>query len=123
LADHQLGFGQLLRTLREERRLPLRTVAHAADMDSTLLSKIELALRLPTEEQTLALAKFFGADAIEFESLRIAEKFLQDNGHNREAAALALARIQESRITAPVNKKRVHVNYRVKPVHKPKKRR
>ena len=65
-------------------------------MESALLSKIELGLRLPTHEQTAALARFFEADANELESMRMAEKFLSDNGHNPAAAALAAARIRES---------------------------
>lgn len=75
--------------------MPLWKVAHAAEMDSTGLSKIELGQRLPTREQTAAFAKFFGVSSTELESMRMAEKFLSDNGHNPEAAALALARIHE----------------------------
>ena len=90
----RLGFS--LRALREEESLPLWKVAHAAQMDSTLLSKIELGQRLPTREQTAALAKFFRADVTELESMRMAEKFLSDNGHNPAAAALAVTRIRES---------------------------
>jgi transcriptional regulator with XRE-family HTH domain len=82
--------------LREEKSLPLWKVAHVAEMDSTGLSKIELGQRLPTPEQTAALAKFFGVALTELESMRMAEKFLRDNGHNPEAAALAGARIRES---------------------------
>ena len=64
-------------------------------MDSTQLSKIELGQRLPTQEQTAALASFFGADLNDLESMRMAEKFHSDNGHNPAAAALAAARIHE----------------------------
>ncbi len=89
-------LGGALRHLREDRKLPLWKVAHAAEMDSTLLSKIELGQRLPTQEQTAALARFFGVATTELESMRMAEKFMNDNGHNPAAAALALARIRES---------------------------
>jgi hypothetical protein len=65
-------------------------------MDSTALSKVELGQRLPTQEQTAALARFFEADLNELESMRMAEKFHSDNGHNPAAAALAAARIYES---------------------------
>jgi transcriptional regulator with XRE-family HTH domain len=90
------GLGLSLRALREKGKLPLWKVAHAAEMDSTLLSKIERGQRLPTQEQTAALAKFFSVDVMEFESMRMAEKFLSDNGHNPAAAALAVTRIRES---------------------------
>ena len=89
-------LGLSLRALREKGNLPLWKVAHAARMDSTLLSKIELGQRLPTQEQTVALAKFFDVDATELESMRMAEKFLSDNSHNPAAAALAVARIHDS---------------------------
>ena len=85
----------MLRQLREDRQLPLWKVGHVAAMDSALLSKIELGQRLPTREQTAALAKFFGVRSTELESMRMAEKFLSDNGHDPEAAALALTRIHE----------------------------
>lgn len=65
-------------------------------MDSTLLSKIELGQRLPTQAQTTALAKFFRVDVTELQSMRIAEKFLSENDHNPAATALAVARIRES---------------------------
>ena len=83
-------------------------------MDSALLSKIELGLRLPTQEQTAALAKFFGVRATELESMRMAEKFIADNGHNPEAAALALARIRESAGEYRVKTKRATANKQAK---------
>jgi transcriptional regulator with XRE-family HTH domain len=89
-------LGPSLRALREKKGLPLWKVAHAAEMDSTLLSKIELGQRLPTSEQTALLARFFGVGETELESIRMAEKFLTDNGHNLAAAAIAAARIHES---------------------------
>ena len=74
-------------------------------MDSALLSKIELGLRRPTHEQTAALARYFEADVNELESMRMAEKFLSDNGHNPAAAALAAARIREGAIEYRVKRK------------------
>jgi transcriptional regulator with XRE-family HTH domain len=85
-----------LRELREARGLALWEVAHEARMDSTRLSKIELGQRLPTADQVAALAKFFGVNHTELESMRIAEKILTDHDHNSAAFALAAARIHES---------------------------
>ena len=73
-----LHFGEWLRQLRAEKELPLRTVAAAADMDQTHLSKIELGQRLPTEDQTAKLATFFGLDEMTTQARRIAEKFRQE---------------------------------------------
>ncbi|CAN5434985.1 hypothetical protein BH20VER3_BH20VER3_14700 [soil metagenome] len=115
-------LGEILRRAREERSLPLWKIAHTAEMDSTLLSRIERGQRLPTAAQTAALAKFFRVNADEWEGMRIAEKFLSDHGHNPAAAALALTRIQETAGSNFVNKKRVAVNYRTKAVQKSKKK-
>jgi len=68
-------LGEWLRQLRVERGLPLRAVADATDMDLAHLHKIELGQRLPTEDQTVKLAKFFKLDETETQARRIAEEF------------------------------------------------
>jgi transcriptional regulator with XRE-family HTH domain len=68
-------LGEWLRELREERELPLRAIAEEARMDLAHLHKIELGQRLPTEEQTTRLAKFFKLDETETQARRIAEEF------------------------------------------------
>jgi len=88
-------LGAWLRELRQDKDLPLRTVAAAAEMDSTLLSKIELGQRLPTESQAKALATFFGVPLDDFEAKRITARFWQENNSN-PAAAKAAAMIRES---------------------------
>jgi transcriptional regulator with XRE-family HTH domain len=79
-------FGEWLRQLREEKELPLRAVAAAAEMDQAHLSKIELGQRLPTPEQTAALAKFFRQNPTTMEARRIAEKFRLEHADNPAAA-------------------------------------
>ena len=74
-APRPARLGEWLRQLREQRGLPLREVADAARMDLAHLQKIELGQRLPTEEQTGRLAKFFKLDETETQARRIAEKF------------------------------------------------
>lgn len=71
-------FGDWLRELRLGKELPLRVVAEAAEMDLTHLQKIELGQRLPTEEQTKDLARFFGLNERETQARRIAERFRQE---------------------------------------------
>jgi transcriptional regulator with XRE-family HTH domain len=87
-------LGEWLRSLRAARQLPLRVVAAAAEMDSTLLSKIELNQRLPTSAQAMALAAFFKVPFKDFEARRIATKFWQDFGKSSAAPHAALL-IQE----------------------------
>ena len=74
-APRPVRLGEWLRRLREERDLALREVAEATGMDLAHLQKIELGQRLPTEEQTARLAKFFKLDETETQARRIAEKF------------------------------------------------
>jgi HTH-type transcriptional regulator, competence development regulator len=88
-------FGEWLRRLRVGKDLPLRAVAAAADMDVALLSKIELGQRLPTEEQTAKVAKFFGLSETETHARRMAEKFLQENHDNPKAAREAISILAE----------------------------
>ncbi|MEP7198116.1 MAG: helix-turn-helix transcriptional regulator [Saprospiraceae bacterium] len=53
------NLGDILRTLRESRELPLRIVAAFLDIDQAILSKIERGQRKPTREQVLKLADYF----------------------------------------------------------------
>ena len=74
-APRRVRLGDWLRQLREELDLALREVADAVGMDLAHLHKIELGQRLPTEEQTSRLARFFKLDETETQAQRIAEKF------------------------------------------------
>ena len=88
-------FGEWLRQLREERKLPLRAVAAAAEMDQAHLSKAELGQRLLTAAQVAAIAKFFKEDGTQMEARRIAEKFRMDHADN-PAALQALQILNDS---------------------------
>ena len=98
-------LGQWLRELRQDKALPLRVVAAAADMDTALLSKVELGQRLPTEKQTAALAAFFSVPLEEMAAKRIAEKFWIEHGTSTgaERAASLIKRTAGAR-----SKKRSH---------------
>jgi transcriptional regulator with XRE-family HTH domain len=95
--DIESALGPYLRHLREARDLALWQVAAAAEMDSTLLSKIERGHRFPTPEQAALLARFFNVPIGEMEGRRIMSKFWRDHGNN-PAVAEAVQKIQE---TAP----------------------
>jgi transcriptional regulator with XRE-family HTH domain len=77
----------MLRDLRISRGEKLRTVAAAADMDTSLLSKIELGQRFPT--------RHFGVPPTELDGVRMADEILKKLAENPAAAELALARIEE----------------------------
>lgn len=98
-------FGEWLRELRVERGLPLRAVAASLQIDVALVSKIELGQRLPTEEQSVRLAKFFGVSATELHARRIAAKFRQENGDNPKAAREAILMLAENAGIYPAGKR------------------
>ncbi|MDP2058905.1 MAG: helix-turn-helix transcriptional regulator, partial [Flavobacteriaceae bacterium] len=53
------SLGETIRKLREEKELPLRTVAAYLDIDQAILSKIERGQRNANREQVVKLAAFF----------------------------------------------------------------
>lgn len=53
------SLGDTIRKLREDKELPLRTVAAYLDIDQAILSKIERGYRKPAREQVVKLAKYF----------------------------------------------------------------
>ena len=84
-------LGDWLRAARRKKGEPLRVVAAAADMDTALLSKIELGQRLPTDEQSGKLARFLAVDEQELQARRIAEKFrMEFREHPAAPAAIML---------------------------------
>jgi transcriptional regulator with XRE-family HTH domain len=55
-------LSDIIRSLREQNGYLLRQVASEIQIDQALLSKIERNERLPTKEQVLRLAKFYGTN-------------------------------------------------------------
>jgi transcriptional regulator with XRE-family HTH domain len=53
------SLGETLRTLRENRQLPLRTVAAYLDIDPAIMSRIERSQRKASREQVVKLAGYF----------------------------------------------------------------
>ena len=52
-------FGDTVKKLREERNLPLREVAEALKIDTSMLGKIEKNNRKPTKQLIEKFAKYF----------------------------------------------------------------
>lgn len=52
-------FGEKVKKLREEKELPLREVAEALDIDTSMLGKIEKNNRKPTKLLIERIAKYF----------------------------------------------------------------
>lgn len=97
------SFGKRLRALRQEYGEPLRVVAAAIEVDSSLLSKIEHGERLPTEQQLEKLAKYFNVPLEDLAAQAIAEKIVTSYATN--ATTLQALKIAEARINAYMGKK------------------
>lgn len=77
------SFGEQIRTLREEKELPLRKVAAFLDIDTSLLGKIERNERQPSRELIKQIALFFKIDQKslirQFVSDQIAHKIIEED--------------------------------------------
>jgi transcriptional regulator with XRE-family HTH domain len=90
------SFGVNIRTLRLQQNVPLRVVAAAVEIDSTLLSRFELGDRFPTDEQIKRFAVYFQQPVDEFTAQVIADRILNSYGH--DAVMLKAANIVKERI-------------------------
>ena len=76
-------FGEVLRRLREEKKLPLRKVAAMLDIDPSTLSKIERGDRNATKEHIAVLAGLFQVDfsilMIDYLSDKISYELINEN--------------------------------------------
>lgn len=87
-------FGDLIRTLRQRRNLPLRVVATAVGIDSTLLSRLELGERFPTDEQLQRFADYFSLPAKELAAQVLADRIISTYGAD-DVTARAVAMVRE----------------------------
>jgi transcriptional regulator with XRE-family HTH domain len=55
-------FGDTIRKLREEKQLPLREVAEALNIDTSMLGKIEKNNRKPTKQLIEKISMFFNVN-------------------------------------------------------------
>jgi predicted nucleotidyltransferase len=90
------NFGETIRKLREDRALPLRTVAAYLDIDQAILSKIERGLRKSTRQQVTDLAVYFGVHVDELMTIWLADKVY--NELENEAMALEVLKVAEERV-------------------------
>ena len=88
-------FGDTIRAWRKQRGEPLRVVAAAVEIDSTLLSKIERGERLPTRTQLVKFAEYFNVPLDELAAQVIADKIVLDFGEHQGATLQALNIVRE----------------------------
>lgn len=75
------SFGEYIRRIREERNLPLRKVAAALDIDTSILSKIERNERRASTEMIPILSETLNKTEKEIELQFIQSAVLTDLGN------------------------------------------
>ena len=71
-------FGAYLKALREEKKIPQRKVAHAIDVDTSTLSKMELGERQISIGMIKPWAEALSADFRALQIKYISEKIIHD---------------------------------------------
>lgn len=100
------NLGETIRKLREEKELPLRTVAAFLDIDQAILSKIERGHRKPTREQVVKLAGYFKVNENDLLIAWLSDKVVYEVEDEEMALkALQMAEEKVKYITKNRNKK------------------
>lgn len=79
------SFGLLIRKLREDRALPLRTVSAFLEIDQAILSKIERGQRQANRALVVKLAEYFKVSPSELLVFWLADKLVYTLDHEEEA--------------------------------------
>lgn len=90
-------IGELIRTLREKERYPLRKVAAFLDIDQAILSKIERGQRRLSKEQVIKLADFFNYNEKELLIIYLSDRIIYEIGsedYAKEALKAAEEKIE-----------------------------
>jgi len=90
------SLGDIIRKLRGEKELPLRTVAAYLDIDQAILSRIERGQRKPTREKVVKLAKYFKVNEKELLVAWLSDKLVYEV--KNESMALKALRVAEDKV-------------------------
>ena len=90
------NLGETIRKLREEKELPLRTVAAFLDIDQAILSKIERGQRNASRELIVKLAAFFNVNESELLVSWLSDKLVYEVAD--EEVALKALQLAEEKI-------------------------
>lgn len=88
--------GQILRNAREKKGLLLREVAASAELDQSILSKIERGTRKPSKKQLFKIAKILGLNKEKLLIHYLSEKIAYEIAE--EEAAGQVLKIAESKV-------------------------
>lgn len=89
-----ITFGTTIRSLRLQQNVPLRVIAAAIEIDSTMLSRFELGERFPNEEQLKRFSAYFQLPIEELAAQLIADRIIAAYG-NEEITSKAAAIVQD----------------------------
>lgn len=92
------SFGETIRALRQQQDVPLRVVAAAVEIDSTLLSRFELGDRFPTDEQINKFADYFKLAVNELKAQVIADRIIAAYGS--DVATVRAAEMVQERLAS-----------------------
>ena len=105
------SLGNIIRQLREDKQLPLRTVAAFLDIDQAILSKMERGQRKPSREQVVKLAGYFKVKENDLLIAWLSDKLVNEVEDEEMALkALQLAEERVSYITKPKSGKAGIIN-------------
>jgi HTH-type transcriptional regulator, competence development regulator len=92
-----ISFGETIKKLREKRQLPLREVADALHIDTSMLGKLEKNSRKPTKQLIEKIAEFFNVNSndlmITFLSDTVAYQVM-----NEEDSAIKVLKVAEKKV-------------------------
>jgi transcriptional regulator with XRE-family HTH domain len=91
------SFGEYIKRLREEHKLPLRKVASVLDLDPSTLSKIERGERTANKEMLPLLAEVFSKNEKELSLILFSDKVayqIMDEENPNEILKVAEEKIQ-----------------------------
>ncbi len=91
------SFGDILRKLREEKELPLRTVAAYLDIDQAILSRMERGQRKPTRDIVVKISKYFKTNEEELLVAWLSDKLVYEIAD--EQIALKALQVAEEKIS------------------------
>ena len=96
------SLGETIRKLRENKELPLRTVAAFLNIDQAILSKIERGKRKPTRELVVKLAGYFKVKKNDLLIAWLSDKLINDvEDEDMALKALQVAEEKVHYITNP----------------------
>jgi len=102
------NLGEIIKKTRNEKKLPLRTVAAFLDIDQAILSKIERGQRMATRKQVVNLAAYYKMNENDLLVAWLSDKLVNELA-NEEVGQRALI-AAEQKITYQTNFQNIKTN-------------